>query len=92
MSKSLPKNLFKALIANLRPSSKLIDSLYSIADSVSKMAIGLKDPLQALEALSNYRNNFEIMRLEYNKIGINILRAGANYKQEDNGYFFYFGI
>ncbi len=71
---------------------KMLNALTSLANSVSDMSQGLTDPLKALQAMVLYKKNIEVIIKLRKDVGASILKAGANYKQGSDGYFFFFGI
>ena len=92
------KNLSLSLSLITVPSSfssdhiNMTNSINNISDAVKIMSQGFKDPLKSLQALSVYSQNFQTLMSSREKIQVNILKAGANYKQGDNAYFLYFGL
>ena len=71
---------------------KMLNLLNNISLGVSDMAVGQEDPLRALRGMQMYTNSFKVLYQPMSNIRLGILRDGVNYKQGDNGYFFYFGI
>jgi hypothetical protein len=71
---------------------KFINAINNISTAITNMSHGLSDPLKALQGMTAYSQNFEEAARLRSSIGKAILKSGANYKQGEDGYYFFFGI
>ena len=71
---------------------KLLNATDSIAKSVFDMAVGLEDPIRSLNGITLYSEKSELILQTLKSLAKEILKSGANYKQGDGGYYFFFGI
>ena len=71
---------------------KFVNALDDLSESTNDMSQGLSDPIKGLRALGVYTQGFQAFTVAKGEIQTKILKSGANYKQGENGYYFFFGI
>lgn len=71
---------------------ELINGLDQVANSLNDMAGIFEDPIKSLRAIGIYKSAYINILYSTDKIRMKILQDNVIYKQEESGYYFYYGI
>ena len=87
---SLSKIIVPSKFAEKHLSS--MNALRAISEAVADLSTALEDPVKSIQAINSYEKNFGVLTENSRVVKVELVKAGVNYKQGENGYYFYFGI
>jgi hypothetical protein len=87
-------SLAKVIVPSTMLSShlKMVNGLQGLSNGVSDMSSGVTDTFLGIRGLQTYTTSHTMVEESRSEIMTGILKSGANYKQGENGYYFFFGI